>query len=148
MGEKIILDKWVAFFLPSPGPDKRNVGFIPNGRLTLILLTIISLLLFVSMRSSPRIQSKLRYPMRGRSDRFSTRCHTPKLLLVQSVAFTKIVPLMDGIVLRMLSKFVGEDKFLKGVSLYLKKHLYSNTVSRNLWEGIGEATGMWLPRPS
>jgi aminopeptidase 2 len=45
------------------------------------------------------------------------------------------------IVLRMLSKFVGEDKFLKGVSLYLKRHLYSNTVSRNLWEGIGEATG-------
>jgi aminopeptidase 2 len=48
------------------------------------------------------------------------------------------------LVLRMLSKFVGEDKFLKGVSLYLKKHLYSNTVSRHLWEGIGEATGMWL----
>jgi aminopeptidase 2 len=41
----------------------------------------------------------------------------------------------------MLSKYVGEEKFLKGVSLYLKKHLYSNTVSRDLWEGIGEATG-------
>ncbi|KAH9030818.1 leucyl aminopeptidase [Lactarius hengduanensis] len=49
-------------------------------------------------------------------------------------------------VLRMLSKFVGEEKFLKGVSLYLKKHLYSNTVSRNLWEGIGEATGLDIPR--
>jgi aminopeptidase 2 len=49
-------------------------------------------------------------------------------------------------VLRMLSKFVGEDKFLKGVSLYLKKHLYSNTVSRNLWEGIGEATGLDIPK--
>ncbi|KAH9169597.1 leucyl aminopeptidase [Lactarius sanguifluus] len=49
-------------------------------------------------------------------------------------------------VLRMLSKFVGEEKFLKGVSLYLKKHLYSNTVSRNLWEGIGEATGLDVPR--
>ncbi|KAI9451359.1 leucyl aminopeptidase [Lactarius psammicola] len=48
-------------------------------------------------------------------------------------------------VLRMLSKFVGEEKFLKGVSLYLKKHLYSNTVSRNLWEGIGEATGLDIP---
>ena len=41
----------------------------------------------------------------------------------------------------MLSKYVGEEKFLKGVSLYLKKHLYSNTVSRDLWEGIGETTG-------
>ncbi|KAH8983498.1 leucyl aminopeptidase [Lactarius akahatsu] len=49
-------------------------------------------------------------------------------------------------VLRMLSKYVGEEKFLKGVSLYLKKHLYSNTVSRNLWEGIGEATGLDVPR--
>ncbi|KAH9169601.1 hypothetical protein EDB89DRAFT_1457894 [Lactarius sanguifluus] len=46
----------------------------------------------------------------------------------------------------MLSKFVGEEKFLKGVSFYLKKHLYSNTVSRNLWEGIGEATGLDVPR--
>ena len=43
--------------------------------------------------------------------------------------------------LRMLLKFVGEEKFLKGISLYLKKHLYSNTVSRDLWEGIGKATG-------
>ena len=45
----------------------------------------------------------------------------------------------------MLSKFVGEEKFLKGVSLYLKKHLYLNTVSCNLWEGISEATGMLVP---
>jgi len=52
------------------------------------------------------------------------------------------------IVLRMLSKFVGEDKFLKGVSIYLKKHLYSNTVSRHLWEGIGEATGKQLAQSS
>ncbi|KAI0294885.1 leucyl aminopeptidase [Multifurca ochricompacta] len=49
-------------------------------------------------------------------------------------------------VLRMLSKYVGEEKFLKGVSLYLKKHLYSNTVSRNLWEGIGEETGLDIPK--
>ncbi|KAH9964734.1 peptidase family M1-domain-containing protein [Lactifluus volemus] len=48
-------------------------------------------------------------------------------------------------VLRMLSKYVGEDKFLMGVSLYLKKHLYSNTVSRDLWEGIGESTGLDIP---
>ena len=45
------------------------------------------------------------------------------------------------IVLRMLSEYIGEELFLKGVSIYLKKHLYSNTVSRDLWEGIGEATG-------
>ena len=42
----------------------------------------------------------------------------------------------------MLSGYVGEEKFLKGVSIYLKKHLYANSVSSDLWNGIGEATGM------
>lgn len=44
-------------------------------------------------------------------------------------------------VLRMLSKLIGEDTFLKGVSNYLKKHLYGNTVTRDLWDGISEASG-------
>ena len=42
----------------------------------------------------------------------------------------------------MLSVYVGEDKFLKGVSIYLKKHLYANSVTQDLWEGIQEASGM------
>lgn len=46
-----------------------------------------------------------------------------------------------GSVLRMLSAFVGEETFLKGVSNYLKKHLYGNASSRDLWTGIGEASG-------
>lgn len=45
-------------------------------------------------------------------------------------------------VLRMLSSVVGEETFLKGVSLYLKKHLYSNAVTADLWAGISEASGM------
>ncbi|TDL27596.1 hypothetical protein BD410DRAFT_782728 [Rickenella mellea] len=45
-----------------------------------------------------------------------------------------------GSVLRMLLAFVGEERFLKGVSIYLKKHLYANSVTKNLWDGIGEAT--------
>lgn len=45
-------------------------------------------------------------------------------------------------VLRMLSNYVGEDLFLKGVSLYLKKKLYANSVTNDLWEGIGTATGI------
>ncbi|ETW82731.1 Metallo peptidase M1 [Heterobasidion irregulare TC 32-1] len=51
-----------------------------------------------------------------------------------------------GSVLRMLSKYVGEEKFLKGVSIYLKKHLYANSVTTDLWEGIGEATGIDVPK--
>ena len=53
----------------------------------------------------------------------------------QSIA-DKVLP-----VLRMLSAYVGEEKFLKGVSIYLQQHLYANSVSRDLWDGIGEATG-------
>ncbi|KAI0933682.1 hypothetical protein AcV5_005768 [Taiwanofungus camphoratus] len=49
-------------------------------------------------------------------------------------------------VLRMLAKYVGEDRFLKGVSIYLKKHLYKNSVTKDLWEGIGEATGLDIPK--
>ncbi|KDR73449.1 hypothetical protein GALMADRAFT_71758 [Galerina marginata CBS 339.88] len=46
-----------------------------------------------------------------------------------------------GSVLRMLSSYVGEEKFLKGVSLYLKKKLFANSITHDLWEGIGAATG-------
>ncbi|ORX33751.1 leucyl aminopeptidase [Kockovaella imperatae] len=45
-------------------------------------------------------------------------------------------------VLRMLSGVVGEDKFLKGVSIYLKKHLYSNATTKDLWDGISESSGL------
>ncbi|WFC99442.1 Aminopeptidase 2 mitochondrial [Malassezia yamatoensis] len=44
-------------------------------------------------------------------------------------------------VLRMLSKLIGEETFLKGVSIYLKKHLYGNTKTRDLWDGISQASG-------
>ncbi len=44
-------------------------------------------------------------------------------------------------VLRMLSNMIGEDVFLKGVSIYLKKHLYSNAVTKDLWNGISESSG-------
>ncbi|KIK95297.1 hypothetical protein PAXRUDRAFT_140992 [Paxillus rubicundulus Ve08.2h10] len=43
-------------------------------------------------------------------------------------------------VLRMLSNFVGQERFLLGVSIYLKDHLYGNTVTKDLWDGIGRAT--------
>ncbi|KAI0717276.1 peptidase family M1-domain-containing protein [Cerioporus squamosus] len=51
-----------------------------------------------------------------------------------------------GSVLRMLSSYVGEERFLKGVSLYLKKHQYNNTVTKDLWEGIQLATGLDIPK--
>nr|XP_012184617.1 uncharacterized protein FIBRA_07548 [Fibroporia radiculosa]CCM05334.1 predicted protein [Fibroporia radiculosa] len=45
-------------------------------------------------------------------------------------------------VLRMLSHYVGEEHFLRGVSMYLKSHLYGNSVTEDLWEGISTATGL------
>ena len=45
-------------------------------------------------------------------------------------------------VLRMLMSVVGEDKFLKGVSIYLKKHVYGNAETKDLWDGISEASGL------
>lgn len=44
--------------------------------------------------------------------------------------------------LRMLSDYVGEERFLKGVSLYLKKKLFANSVTHDLWEGISAATDL------
>jgi aminopeptidase 2 len=46
------------------------------------------------------------------------------------------------IALRMLSDYVGEERFLKGVSLYLKKKLFANSVTHDLWEGISAATDL------
>ena len=42
----------------------------------------------------------------------------------------------------MLENYVGEESFLKGVSIYLKKNMYKNTVTKDLWEGIRAATGL------
>ena len=41
----------------------------------------------------------------------------------------------------MLANYVGEEKFLKGVSIYLKQKLYGNSVTNDLWRGISVATG-------
>ncbi|KAK7047289.1 Aminopeptidase 2 mitochondrial [Paramarasmius palmivorus] len=49
-------------------------------------------------------------------------------------------------VLRMLAEYVGEEKFLKGVSMYLKDHLYSTSVTQDLWKGISAATGIFSYR--
>ncbi|KAH7930860.1 hypothetical protein BV22DRAFT_1101563 [Leucogyrophana mollusca] len=49
-------------------------------------------------------------------------------------------------VLRMLSNYVGQEKFLRGVSLYLKKHLYGNSTTKDLWAGIEESTKIDVPK--
>lgn len=43
--------------------------------------------------------------------------------------------------LKMISRWLGEDVFIKGVSNYLKKHKFSNTQTSDLWEALSEASG-------
>lgn len=58
----------------------------------------------------------------------------PSLRLDDSNVTTKLFS-----VLRMLCNLVGQDAFLKGVSIYLKDHLYGNTTTNDLWSGINKA---------
>ncbi|KAJ3323426.1 Aminopeptidase 2 mitochondrial [Gonapodya sp. JEL0774] len=44
-------------------------------------------------------------------------------------------------VIRMLEGYVGREGFMKGVRIYLKRYAYGNTVTDQLWEALGEATG-------
>lgn len=44
-------------------------------------------------------------------------------------------------VLRMISKYLGEDVFLQGVRNYIKKHAYNNTETGDLWAALADASG-------
>ena len=43
--------------------------------------------------------------------------------------------------LRMLVNHLGEDVFLKGVGVYLKKHAYGNAKTESLWQALADASG-------
>jgi len=44
-------------------------------------------------------------------------------------------------VLRMISKYLGEENFMEGVRRYLKKHAYGNTQTGDLWAALSDASG-------
>ena len=56
--------------------------------------------------------------------------------------------------LHMLKTYIGEQAFQKGLSIYFKKHAYSNTSAADLWEAMSQASGIdvagfmnpWLER--
>ncbi|OBA23119.1 alanine/arginine aminopeptidase [Metschnikowia bicuspidata var. bicuspidata NRRL YB-4993] len=43
--------------------------------------------------------------------------------------------------LKMISRWLGEDVFIKGVSNYLKKHKWGNTQTSDLWEALSDVSG-------
>lgn len=45
-------------------------------------------------------------------------------------------------VIRMLNSFLGQETFMNGVRLYLKKHAYSNATTLHLWSSLKEASGI------
>jgi len=44
-------------------------------------------------------------------------------------------------VIRMISKYIGEETFMEGIRRYLKKHAYGNTETGDLWAALADASG-------
>jgi aminopeptidase 2 len=44
-------------------------------------------------------------------------------------------------VLRMISKYLGEETFMEGIRRYLKKHAFGNTQTGDLWAALADASG-------
>lgn len=44
-------------------------------------------------------------------------------------------------VLRMITKYLGEDVFMEGIRRYLKKHAFGNTRTGDLWAALADASG-------
>jgi len=44
-------------------------------------------------------------------------------------------------VIRMISEYIGREKFMEGIRLYLNKFAYKNAATPDLWRALEEATG-------
>ncbi len=44
-------------------------------------------------------------------------------------------------VIHQLHAYLGDEDFKKGMHLYLTRHAYKNTVTSDLWQALGEASG-------
>ena len=57
--------------------------------------------------------------------------------------------------MHMLRRWLGDADFAKGLHAYFKKHQYGNTIGRDLWNALGQASGRdvaafmdsWLEQP-
>lgn len=49
-------------------------------------------------------------------------------------------------VIRMVSGFLGQELFTKGIQQYLKSHKYGNTTTNNLWDALSEVSGQDVGR--
>ena len=57
--------------------------------------------------------------------------------------------------MHMLRRWLGDDAFRKGLGAYFEKHQYGNTIGRDLWDALSQASGRdvaafmdaWLEQP-
>ena len=57
--------------------------------------------------------------------------------------------------MHMLRRWLGDDAFCKGLGAYFEKHQYGNTIGRDLWDALSQASGRdvaafmdaWLEQP-
>lgn len=56
--------------------------------------------------------------------------------IFDSISYSK-----GSAVLRMISKYIGEETFIDGVRKYVKKHAWGNTQTGDLWAALSEASG-------
>ena len=61
--------------------------------------------------------------------------------IFDSISYSK-----GSAVLRMISKYLGEETFIDGVRRYIKKHAWGNTETTDLWAALSEASGKDVPK--
>jgi len=61
---------------------------------------------------------------------------------ISSVFDPSIVYAKGGRMLRMLQAHLGTDTLRKGLKLYFEKHQYANTGAEDLWQVLGEVSGV------
>ena len=75
-----------------------------------------------SLKSSHPINVKVNHPAEIRE-------------IFDSISYDK-----GGCVLRMLEHFVGNENFRKGLKYYLKKHMYQNATTDDLWSALSKVS--------
>lgn len=61
--------------------------------------------------------------------------------LPASSTFDSITYLKGASIIRMMAEILGLDVFFQGVRLYLKRYLYGNATTEQLWEALSEISG-------
>lgn len=90
--------------------------------------------------ASSSVLSALRRDALDGVQAIQTEVHHPDE--ISSVFDPSIVYAKGGRMLRMLQAHLGTENLRKGLKLYFEKHQYSNTQAGDLWQSLGQASGI------